>query len=103
LKAHWLLGLLLVQGVALPCCGITLRQFLSDQSIPAESFSKAELEAEIQGLATKHGEQTIAAIQHLSGELLIGPICAGVQCSTSILLTATPLSPLTLLHRLSVF
>ncbi len=74
MKAPWLLGLLLVQGLALPCCGITLRQFLSDQSIPAESFSKAELEAEIQGLATKHGEQTIAAIQHLSGELLIGPI-----------------------------
>jgi len=69
-----MLGFCCLLLLTVSCRGETLRKFLSDAGIPVASFSEAELAEQTQGIFTKHGEETIAAIQHLHADLLTGPI-----------------------------
>ena len=58
--------------LALPASGETLREFLKANAIPANSFSKSELDEEINGAAGGHGPLTIAVYVRIQGDVVAG-------------------------------
>ena len=66
------LALIAALLVVLPGSGETLREFLKNNAIPANSFSKAELDQEINGAAGGQGPVVIAVYVRIQGDAVAG-------------------------------
>ena len=58
--------------LALPSCAETLREFLQANAIPAKSFSKAELDEEVNGAAGSRNQSVMAVYVRIQGDAVAG-------------------------------